>query len=131
MPAPQSVRVVFSKGSQAGGGEAACPSIRQGRLFKGGPGRKREAACPSIRQGLLFKGGPGCKKVNCLRITCITYFTLNQPTNHKCVLILTSHCTGHLIYIFPKMKLRDLVPSFCERFIFPRTSLSIWLQKNR
>jgi hypothetical protein len=38
MPAPQSVRVVFSKGGQAGGGEAACLSINQDRVFKGGPG---------------------------------------------------------------------------------------------
>jgi hypothetical protein len=57
MPAPQSVRVVFSKGGQAGGGEAACLSIRQGRLFKGGPGRRRGSCLPLNPSGSTFQRG--------------------------------------------------------------------------
>jgi hypothetical protein len=57
MPAPQSLRVVFSKGGQAGGGEAACPSINQGRLFKGGPCRKRGSCLPLNQSGSSFQRG--------------------------------------------------------------------------
>jgi hypothetical protein len=46
------------------------------------------------------------------------------------------HCIENLIYAFPEMKLRGIIPnsyvhvSVSELFI-PRMGLSIWLQQNR
>jgi hypothetical protein len=46
------------------------------------------------------------------------------------------HCNENPIYVFPEMKLRDLVPnsyihvSVIDLYI-PRVGLPIWLQQNR
>jgi hypothetical protein len=50
--------------------------------------------------------------------------------------VLLQHCTDNPIYVFPKMKLRDIVPNSyihvsVTYLYIPRIGLLFWLQQNR